>query len=180
MTEINEKFSSYRSYKCGMTNLRCYPNRMPGKVWRVRIQETWRASYMHRPGFFLTTQEQEDRRLLCSVLHDKALRSIILKIWFEHLLRIFYSEDYSGKPRLHQQGHPWVLLWVKPNLGEEREEGNTSCYDKTGLVSPVRNWRIKVNTGMTRFPQPNTEFSKDRIPGLPSFGQKFLHTKNVT
>lgn len=102
--------------------------------------------------------------------------------WFEHLLRIFYNEDYLGKPRFHQQGHSWVLLWVKLNLGEEREEGNTSCYDKTmsGLVSPVRNWRIKVNTGMTRFPQPNTEFSKDRMPGLPSFGQKFLHTKNVT
>ena len=71
---------------------------------------------------------------------------------------------------------------MKLNLGEEREEGNTSCYDKTmfGLVSPVRNWRIKVNTGMTWFPQPNTEFSKDRIPGLPSFGQNVLHTKNAT
>lgn len=31
MTEINEKFSSQRSYKCGMTNLRCYPNRTPAK-----------------------------------------------------------------------------------------------------------------------------------------------------
>lgn len=34
-----------------------------------------------------------------------------------------------------------------------------------GLVSPVRNQRIKVNTSVTLLVQPNTEFSKDRIPG---------------